>query len=115
MSQAHDYLRQVLGGAPTGTVAHPWHDVKQAFHQVMADRSPDSEEVLRGFLLFQGEIALQPAGSLPHALSPEDHLRILAMQTLAGWDREKHRAAISRAVDLADSDAVADIARAVLA
>ncbi len=120
MSQAHEYLRQLLGVSPAGPephagpLPHPWHQVKLAFHQVMQDRSPESEDVLHRFLLFQGELPLQPTGEFPHALSPEDHLRMLAMQTLAGWDREKHRAAIIQAAGLADSDAVGDMARAVL-
>lgn len=114
MSQAHDYLRQVLGGSPTGEVVHPWHAVNEAFHEVMEDHSPESETLLNRFLLFDGEIALEASGPRPHALSPEDHLRILAMQTLAAWDLEKHRDAINQAVGLAESDVVEDIARAML-
>lgn len=115
MSQAQDYLRQVFAGSPAGGVAWPWAAIKQAMDQVMQDKSDQSADVLTSAALFRGMLTLQPGAALPHALSPEDHLRLLAIQTLGRWDPVKHRDTILRAAALADSDVISHMATMILA
>ena len=116
MSLAHLHLERMLG-APVpepGEPAYHWHHVLGALHAVCAEPSPESEAVLRRVAAFEGRYRLDPEAGLPHAMSPEDLLRSLAVQTLAQWDRERHRDVIARAAELSDSDHVAAIARSVL-
>jgi hypothetical protein len=48
-------------------------------------------------------------------MSPEDFLRMVAVQTLGDWDRVRHRDAIRRAAVLADHEQVVAHARVYLA
>lgn len=116
--EAHLHLERMLA-APVpppgpGEPAYHWHHVLGALHAVCAEPSPESVEVLRRVAVFEGRYRLDEEAGLPHAMSPEDLLRSLAVQTLAQWDRERHRDVIARAAELSDSEHVAAIARSAL-
>ncbi|HEV8598317.1 MAG TPA: hypothetical protein VGQ69_03070 [Gemmatimonadales bacterium] len=115
MSLAHDHLERMLAGVGPGDEPYHWHHLLGVLHAVCGERSPESETLLRRVASSSGHCRLDQSEGLPHAMSPEDVLRSLAVQTLAEWDLERHRDVIARAAELAGADHVSAIARSYLA
>ena len=78
---------------------------------VSDERSAESEALLREVALFDGKFLLDEEAGLPHAMSPEDMLRSLAAQTLAKWDRRRHRDVIRQVSRTTSSGLAAAIVR----
>ena len=110
MAREHDVLRRVLSRRAR---RHDWHAVLQATHRIMERRTLESERLLARVLAFEGEVVLA-GGYLPHAMPAADMLRSLAIQTLARWNKRKHRGAIARIRDTTGSHHLAAIAKANL-
>jgi len=112
MAKEHDLLRRVIKRG--SKQKHDWHQVLGAVHRVVTKPTPESEKVLRKILDYDGEIGLS-GRHVPHALTPADMLRSLALQVLAmkdaGRDHPKHRGAIRRLRRRTSSDLLAEIAR----
>jgi hypothetical protein len=115
MALAHDHLDLFLAGAAPGGRAYNWQQVLGALQAVGEQQCNESEAVLRKVAVYEGDYLLDEGAGLPHAMSPEDLLRSLAVQTLAAWDLERHRDVITRAAELAESDNLAALARRYLA
>jgi hypothetical protein len=97
MARAHEHLRRLLAGGLIEGRRPQWAHALALLKSVSEVRSPESESVLRDVALFDGKLLLDEEAGLPHAMSPEDMLRSLSAQTLAGWDRRRHRDVIRHA------------------
>lgn len=97
MPGAHEHLRRLLAGGLIAGRRPQWIHALALLKAVGEVRSPESETVLREAALFDGKLLLDEEAGLPHAMAPEDMLRSLAAQTLAGWDPRRHRDVIRRA------------------
>jgi hypothetical protein len=97
MTRAHEHLRRLLAGGLIEGRRPRWEHALALLKAVSETRSADSEAVLREAALFDGRLVLDEEAGLPHAMAPEDMLRSLAAQTLALWDRRRHRDAIRHA------------------
>jgi len=116
VSAAHDHLRRLLFGPAAADEKPHWAGIVGALHTVAAERSEESEALLRSVLTdFRGHLELEPSEGLPHAMPPEDLLRSVAVQTLAAWDLPRHRDAILPHADPARNDPLGSIARRALA
>lgn len=111
MAREHQHLRQCLAGGLVNGHRATWHHTLALTHAVAANRSPESEAVLRDVALFEGKLVLDPAPGLPHAMSPEDMLRSLALQVLWEWNPKQHRDVLKQLARHARNDAVAAMAR----
>ena len=97
MARAHEHLRRLLaGGLIEGRRPH-WTHALALLKAVGESRSPESEALLREVAVFDGRLLLNEEAGLPHSMAPEDMLRSLAAQTLAGWDHRRHRDVIRQA------------------
>ncbi|MEP6573240.1 MAG: hypothetical protein ABJD11_11120 [Gemmatimonadota bacterium] len=115
MSGAHDYLRGALFSPTAGVTKRPWTGILAAIDQVTSAQSPESEELLHQVLTdYKGKLQLDDDAGHCHAMPPEDLLRLIAVQTLAGWDLKGHRNAISLHANPARRDILGTIARRVL-
>ncbi len=116
MAKAHAKLHGLLrvAAAKAKSKRVTWPQVLGLLEQICRERSPESEAVLREAARFEGSLALDPGPGLPHAMSPEDLLRCVAVQTLGRWDPKLHEDAILRAVALADHERVVSHARVYL-
>jgi hypothetical protein len=114
MARAHEHLERMLTGTGPGSQPYTWQHVLGALQAVCGERSSESEAVLRKAASYEGRCQLDEGAGLPHSMSPEDLLRSIAVQSLAEWDRNRHRDVIARAAALADSEHVAAIARQYL-
>jgi hypothetical protein len=94
LGAAHEHLRRLLAGGLIEGRRPQWAHALALLKAVSEVRSPESEAVLRDAALFDGKLLLDEEAGLPHAMAPEDMLRSLAAQALAGWDSRKHRDAI---------------------
>jgi hypothetical protein len=91
MAKAHEHLRRLLAGGLIEGRRPAWVHALALLKTVSETRSPESEAVLRDAARFDGKLLLDEEAGLPHAMAPEEMLRSLAAQTLAGWDRRRHR------------------------
>lgn len=91
MSKAHEHLRRLLAGGLIEGRRPRWTHALWLMKAVGDQRSPESEALMREVALFNGKFVLDEEAGLPHSMSPEDMLRSIAAQTLAGWDRRRHR------------------------
>jgi hypothetical protein len=94
MSLAHQHLRRCLAGDLIHGRRATWPHAMALMHAVVAAQSPESETLLREVALFDGQLQIDAAAGLPHAMAPEDALRALAVQVLADWNPRRHRAVI---------------------
>ena len=106
MARAHDRMLQLLGSRRRRARTQDWQQVLGSLAEVCSERSPESEAVLRRAATFAGRLTLAQERGLPHAMSPEDLLRSVAVQTLGRWDRTLHQDVIVRAAALADHECV---------
>ena len=97
MARAHEHLRRLLAGGLIEGRRPQWAHALALLKAVSDVRSPESEAVLRDAARFDGKLLLDEAAGLPHSMAPEDMLRSLAAQTLAGWDPRRHRDVIRHA------------------
>jgi hypothetical protein len=111
MSKAHQHLRRLLAGGLIEGRRPRWTHALWLMKTVGDQRSPESEALLREVALFDGKFLLDEEAGLPHAMSPEDMLRSIAAQTLAGWDRRRHRDVIRHVSKTAGSGLAAAIVR----
>ena len=113
MARAHAHLLRLLkpSGRPVRT---DWPHLLGSLAEICRQRSEQSTAVLRKAATFGGKLSLDPERGLPHAMSPEDFLRCVAVQTLGRWNRTLHRDVIVRATALADHECVASFARPYL-
>jgi len=91
VSAAHQHLRRLLAGGLIEGRRPRWTHALWLMKTVSEEQSPESEAVLREVALFDGKFLLDEEAGLPHSMSPEDMLRSIAAQTLAGWNRRRHR------------------------
>jgi hypothetical protein len=112
MSLAHQHLRRCLAGDLIHGRRASWPHAMALMHAVAAAPGPESEAVLREVALYDGTLQLDTSAGLPHALSPEDTLRCLAVQVLAAWDPKRHRAVIRAVHRASGNDVVRTIAEA---
>ena len=92
-----------------------WKEVLERLRVVCTEPSAESTRVLREVLALPRGFALRLApGDAPHAMSPADMMRSCAVQALARWDLETHRAAIRRVRAFTHSDLLLAIVRAHL-
>lgn len=110
MSVVHQHLRRCLAGDLIHGRRATWPHAMALMHAVASDRCPESEAALREVALYDGRLQLDTSAGLPHAMSPEDALRALAVQVLAAWDRRRHRAVIRAVHRSARNDVVRRIA-----
>ena len=110
MSVAHQHLRRCLAGdlIPAHRATCP--RAMALMHAVVLEQCPESEAVLREVALYDGRLQLDSSEGLPHAMSPEDALRALAVQVLAAWNPRRHRAVIRAVHRSARNDVVRKIA-----
>src|SRR5260221_11572620 len=114
MAKYHEFIHHVLkdekapAKAPHG---FDWHHIMDALREIAADHSPESEKGLRAILEFDGKVSLSPNSATSHAMAPEDMMRSIAIQSLAQWDKKKHRAAIARVSKKTSSHFLAAIAK----
>ena len=113
MAASHEFLGRLLGHGALAT--YDWEEVRAAIHHVAATRVPESEDVLRRLLTTDFTVRLSEKSSAPHALSPEDMLRSVAIQALGTWNRRRHRDVIARVARTSHSDLLVAIARSHLA
>ena len=111
MSLAHQHLRRCLAGGLIHGKRVTWQHAMALMHAVSAARGPESENVLREVALYDGVLQLDTAPGLPHAMSPEDALRSMAVQVLAEWNPRRHRDVIRAVSRVTRNDVVAVIAR----
>jgi hypothetical protein len=111
--QPHQHLDRILRGAHPPTRYH-WHHVLGAMEWVCADQSDVHVKLLRRVATFEGSLRLNPSHGLSHALPPEEMLRLIAVQTLRGWHRTRHRDVIRQAAERTEHDLVALVAREAL-
>lgn len=127
MSHAHELVRKALRGGHPGGV--DWHRLMAAMREVAAGAAAgtgedaaaagrlagESVEVLHSVLEFRGRLAIAEGSELPHAMPPEEMLRVHAVQALARADLDRHRAVIQRVADAPESsERLAEVARWVL-
>jgi len=62
-------------------------------------------------IIFSAIAPLDPSRGLPHAMPPEDLLRLIAIQQLASWDRRRHRGVIRQVAEMAETESVRRLAR----
>ena len=111
MTRAHQHLRRLLAGGLIEGRRPRWTHALSLMKAVTDERSAESEALLREVALFDGKFLLDEEAGLPHAMSPEDMLRSLAAQTLAKWDRRRHRDVIRQVSRTASSGLAAAIVR----
>lgn len=114
MARGHDRLLMLLGSRKRPVRPQHWQQVLGSLAEVCQQRSPESEAVLRRAAAFGGKLVLSERRGLPHAMSPEDFLRCVAVQTLGRWNRRLHQDVIVRAAALADHECVVTHARPYL-
>jgi hypothetical protein len=110
MSIAHQHLRRCLAGDLIHGQRATWPRAMALMHAVASAESAESEAVLREVALYDGRLQLDASAGLPHAMSPEDALRALAVQVLAAWNPRRHRAVIRAVHRSARNDVVRKIA-----
>ncbi len=110
MPLAHQHLRRCLAGGLIQGRRATWQHALALLHAVADDHSTESESVLREVALYDGVLQLDTTAGLPHAMSPEDAMRSLAIQVLAQWDRKRHGDVIRAVGRNARNDVVAAIA-----
>lgn len=110
MSVAHQHLRRCLAGDLIHGHRATWPRAMALMHAVVLEQCPESEAVLREVALYDGQLQLDSSEGLPHAMSPEDALRALAVQVLAAWNPRRHRAVIRAVHRSARNDVVRKIA-----
>lgn len=111
MSKAHQHLRRLLAGGLIEGRRPKWTHALWLMKTVGDERSPESEALMREVALFDGKFLLDEEAGLPHSMSPEDMLRSIAAQTLAGWDRRRHRDVIRHVSKTAGPGLAAAIVR----
>jgi len=111
VSAAHQHLRRLLAGGLIEGRRPRWTHALWLMKTVGEERSPESEALLREVALFDGKFLLDEEAGLPHSMSPEDMLRSIAAQTLAGWDRHRHRDVIRHVAKTAGPGLAAAIVR----
>ena len=111
MSKAHQHLRRLLAGGLIEGRRPKWTHALWLMKTVGDQRSPEAEALLREVARFDGKFLLDEEAGLPHSMSPEDMLRSIAAQTLAGWDRRRHRDVIRRVSSTAGPGLAAAIVR----
>jgi aminoglycoside/choline kinase family phosphotransferase len=116
MSGACDYMRGVLFAPAAGAVgSHPWTGILAAMNSVTAERTDETETLLRKLLTdFDRRLLLDPSAGASHAMPPEDLLRAIAIQALGSWDLARHRDVILPHADPKRNDILGTIARKVL-
>jgi hypothetical protein len=116
MADSHEFIKRVLGEAinanPNPTHFH-WQQILSSLNEVIAHHSSESEAVLRAILEYDGPVPINGSAS-SHSLSPEDMMRSIAIQTLAKWDKDKHKDLIEKVAKKTDSHLLAAIANAQL-
>jgi hypothetical protein len=110
MSIAHQHLRRCLAGDLIHGHRATWPRAMALMHAVVSEQGSESETVLREVALYDGQLQLDSSGGLPHAMSPEEALRTLAVQVLAAWNPRRHRAVIRAVHRSARNDVVRRIA-----
>ena len=111
MITAHQHLRRLLaGGLIEGRRPRRTHALS-LLKAAAEERSAESEALMRKIALFDGKLLLDEEAGLPHAMSPEDSLRSIAAQTLAGWNRRRHRDVIRHVAETSTSGVAAAIVR----
>src|SRR5947208_2811595 len=90
MEQPDLLLRRLITHGGASLEHTSWDDVVRAMHRVIETRTPESEDLLRAVLVYRGSV---PFGAqlLPHSQPPLELMHMMALQTLAKWDRVKHR------------------------
>jgi hypothetical protein len=110
MSLAHQHLRRCLAGGLIHGRRVTWQHALALMHAVSEARGPESESVLREVALYDGVLQLDTASGLPHAMSPEDALRSMAVQVLAQWNPRRHRDVIKAVSRVTRNELVRKIA-----
>jgi hypothetical protein len=108
---AHQHLRRLLAGGLIEGRRPRWTHALALMKAAAAERSSESESLMREIALFDGKFLLVEEAGLPHAMSPEDMLRSIAAQTLASWDLRRHRDVIRHVARTGPSGLAAAIVR----
>lgn len=111
--EPHHHLDRLLRGDHPDTRYH-WHHVLRVMEVVCGEHTTAHAEILRRVVTHDGRLRIHPSHGMPHALPPEEMLRLLAVQALSRWDRVRHRDVIQHAAAHADHDLVAHTAHALL-
>ena len=111
MIAAHQHLRRLLAGGLIEGRRPRWTHALSLMKAAGDERSAESEALMREIALFDGKLLLDEEAGLPHAMSPEDMLRSIAAQTLAGWDRRRHRDVIRHVAETSTSGLASAIVR----
>ncbi|MEP7325490.1 MAG: hypothetical protein ABI836_06040 [Gemmatimonadota bacterium] len=114
MQRTHRHVQRLLNTPASGKPPYHWHQVLGMLTAVTQTRSAAGEAALRRIAVFSGKLRLDPSHGLPHAMPPEDLIRLVAIQQLARWDRRKHRDVICRAAEVTETDAVRRLAKALV-
>jgi hypothetical protein len=73
-----------------------WQEIVTAMADITKTQTEEAEELLVNILEFEGAIRLAPESDIPHAMSPRDMLKSLAIQSLSRWTGRKHIRAFER-------------------
>ena len=115
MALEHDRFRRLLTGMDNDGGQFSWHHVVALLQAITAERSDESEAALREVAVLTGRLDLQEDAGLPHAMAPEDLLRLIAVRKLGEWDPVTHHDVIVQMALTADSERVPALARRVVA
>lgn len=107
------HLRILLSGDHSPRRYH-WHHILGMMTAVCDERSAAHERVLRSVATFTGKYKIDPSHGLPHSMPPEELLRSLAAQTLASWNKSRHRALLKKVAEEAEHDIVTHVVRHAL-
>ncbi|MFX0108975.1 MAG: hypothetical protein ACFE7R_11875 [Candidatus Hodarchaeota archaeon] len=88
-----------------------WQHVSNAMIHITAIQTKESEKLLVETLQFKGRIVLSPLSIIPGAMSPEDIMKGMAIETLAKWTGKKYVEMFKRIHDTAESPVLRGIAR----
>jgi hypothetical protein len=109
-------IRQVLSQPPGKEGIHGflWQDIASAMSEIIAVRSPETEDILIKLLEFKGTIPLAPESNQTSAMSPENALRSIAIRQLSEWTGKKYLARFKKIQSSTESPVLRSIAQVVI-
>lgn len=88
-----------------------WQEIIAAIVSITETKTNEAEDILIDLIKFDGEIRLSSMSDIPGAMSPEDMLKSLAIETLSEWTGRKHIKAFESVYATTKSPVLAGVAK----
>jgi hypothetical protein len=95
-SNSMKLIKELLSPEVVKEKAFMWQEIVAAMADITKTQTEEAEELLVKILESEGAIQLAPESDIPHAMSPKDMLKSLAIQSLSKWTGRKHIRAFER-------------------